>query len=58
MSFLWDAMFIQVLGRTGPVMLDLSGTPYILLRRGILKETHDLLQRIAVIDFSIPQILC
>jgi hypothetical protein len=26
---LWDALFIQVLDRTGPLMLNLSGTPYI-----------------------------
>jgi hypothetical protein len=29
MSSLWDAVFIQVLDRTGPLMLHLSGTPYI-----------------------------
>jgi hypothetical protein len=29
MSSLWDAVFIQVLDRTGPLMLNLSGTPYI-----------------------------
>jgi hypothetical protein len=29
MSFLWDAAFIQVLDRTGPLMLDRSGTPYV-----------------------------
>jgi hypothetical protein len=28
MSFLWDAVFIQVLDRTGPLMLNLSWTPY------------------------------
>jgi hypothetical protein len=27
MSSLWDAVSIQVLGRTGPLMLNLSGTP-------------------------------
>jgi hypothetical protein len=27
MSFLWDAVFIQVLDRTGPLMLDPSETP-------------------------------
>jgi hypothetical protein len=29
MSFLWDAVFIQVLDPTGPLMLNLSGAPYI-----------------------------
>jgi hypothetical protein len=28
MFSLWDAVFIQVLDRTGPLMLNLSGTPY------------------------------
>jgi hypothetical protein len=28
MSSLWDAMFIQVLDHTGPLILNLSGTPY------------------------------
>jgi hypothetical protein len=28
MSSLWDAVFIQVLDRRGPLMLNLSGTPY------------------------------
>jgi hypothetical protein len=27
MSSLWDAVFIQVLDRTGPLMLNVSGTP-------------------------------
>jgi hypothetical protein len=29
MSSLWDAVFIQVLDRTGPLTLNLSGTPYV-----------------------------
>jgi hypothetical protein len=29
MSSLWDAVFVQVLDRTGPLMRNLSGTPYI-----------------------------
>jgi hypothetical protein len=29
MSSLWDAVFIPVLDRTDPLMLNLSGTPYI-----------------------------
>jgi hypothetical protein len=28
MSSLWDAVFIHVLDRTGPLMLNLSDTPY------------------------------
>jgi hypothetical protein len=28
MSSLWDAVFIQVIDRIGPLMLNLSGTPY------------------------------
>jgi hypothetical protein len=28
MYSLWGAVFIQVLDRTGPLMLNLSGTPY------------------------------
>jgi hypothetical protein len=28
MSSRWGAVFIQVLNRTGPLMLKLSGTPY------------------------------
>jgi hypothetical protein len=28
MSSLWDAVFIQVLDCTGPLMLNLRGTPY------------------------------
>jgi hypothetical protein len=33
MSSLWDAVFIQVLDRTGPLMLKLSGPPYILIEK-------------------------
>jgi hypothetical protein len=29
MSFLWDAVFIQVLDGTGPLMLNLSGQHYV-----------------------------
>jgi hypothetical protein len=32
MSSSWDAVFIQVLDRTGSLMLNLSGTPYISAR--------------------------
>jgi hypothetical protein len=28
MSSLWDTVFIQVLDKTGPPMLNLGGTPY------------------------------
>jgi hypothetical protein len=31
MPSLWDAVFIQVLDRTGPLILNLSGTPYMCL---------------------------
>jgi hypothetical protein len=33
MSSLWNAVFIQVLDGTGPLMLNLSGTPYINFRQ-------------------------
>jgi hypothetical protein len=29
MSSLWDAVFIQGVDRTGPLLLNLSGTPYV-----------------------------
>jgi hypothetical protein len=41
MSSLWDAVFIQVLDRTGPLMLNLSGTLYIKLGQGWLYRRPD-----------------
>jgi hypothetical protein len=37
MSSLWDAVFNQVLDRTDALMLNLSGTPYIILERLLLR---------------------
>jgi hypothetical protein len=50
MSSLWDAAFIQILDRTGPPMLNLSGTPdtfiahldrLLLLRTGLYPSWRD-----------------
>jgi hypothetical protein len=35
MSSLWDVVFIQVLDRTGPLMLNLSRTPYVIRCRAV-----------------------
>jgi hypothetical protein len=42
MSSLWDAVFIQVLDRTGPLMLNLNGTPYIIISGSHISATGGL----------------
>jgi hypothetical protein len=45
MSSLWGAVFIQVLDRTGPLMLNLSRTPCRSSRQEVLRNYADICGR-------------
>jgi hypothetical protein len=54
MPSLWDSVFIQVLDRTGPLMLNLSGTSYrsIQCEKEFLREVMEVLGSISTSELQ------